>query len=132
MGLLPILAVPFVTLPFLLAQRRLGPEGAGLIGALPSTLPLILIGTALVAGDHAAGTLALSTAAHVPIQVAFAVVFARAMYRLGPAFGLALGSTAFVLLSAALAQVTLAVGRLVAVPELLLGPRMMSRTEFAP
>ena len=118
---IPVLAVPFLTLAFLLAQRRLGPHGAGLVGGLPSTLPIILVGTAIVAGDGAASRLALSTGAHIPIQVAFALVFAVVMGRAGIAAGLVVGIGVFVALSVVLAHAPLELGVLAAVPVLLAG-----------
>lgn len=127
MEFVPVVVVPFVALAFVLAKRRLGPEAAGLVGALPFTLPLILVGTAVAGGDAAASVLGFSTAAHVPIQVTFAVVFAAGARRWGAAAGLAVGVAVFAALSVLLAWSDLAVGVALALPALVAALRWMPR-----
>ena len=50
-----------------------GPSAAGWLAAIPTTLPIGILAVAAELGDQAGAAMALSAAAHVGAQVAFAV-----------------------------------------------------------
>ena len=89
-----LLIAPVVMVAAALAERRLGPSAAGWVAALPVSFGVAMVAVALDSGDGPAATMALGAAAHVPAQVALAVVFAAVLMRSGLLAGLAAGALA--------------------------------------
>ncbi|WP_433067164.1 hypothetical protein [Dactylosporangium sp. CS-033363] len=104
-----------------LAERRLGPSAAGWVAALPVSLAVAVTAVGLRAGPGAASAMAYSAAGHLPAQVGFAVLFALVLARRGLVAGLAAGTGAYV----ALAWMPAVVGIALAVPALVLAPRLI-------
>ncbi len=127
MWLLPALTAPVVMLLALQAQRRLGPEAAGLVGALPMTMPIAVLAVAASLGDPGASAFALAAATHVPAQVVFGVVFAAVMRRRGPLRGLAAGVASFAAASWAISFIPTPEAVILAVPALAAGPVLLGR-----
>jgi hypothetical protein len=125
-----VLLVPLVSAPTVVAlagaaERRFGSSAAGWTSAIPTTLPVAILGVAAELGDRAGATLALSAAAHVGAQVAFAVVFALMLGRFGVLVSLAAGAATFAALSVVLHPVPAPLAAALAVPALLLAPRLL-------
>jgi uncharacterized membrane protein (GlpM family) len=125
MWLFPALAAPLVMYAALMVQRRGGAQAAGLVGALPLTMPVAVLAVALALGDRAASTFALAAASRVPAQVVFGIVFATAMRRHGPAAAVIAGVASFAAASWLLAFVSPHAAVAIAVPALLAGPRIL-------
>ncbi|WP_433219992.1 hypothetical protein ACQP00_16740 [Dactylosporangium sp. CS-047395] len=121
MALVPVLLAPFLMALATLAERRLGPSAAGWVAALPVSLAVAVTAVGLRAGPGAASAMAYSAAGHVPAQVGFAVVFALALARRGLIAGLAAGTGAYFVL----AWMPAVVGLALAVPALVLAPRLI-------
>jgi hypothetical protein len=126
MVFLSLLAAPVVMVAAALTERRLGPSAAGWVAALPVSFAVATVAVAVDAGDATARTVALSAAAHVPAQVAFAVVFAAVLVRRGLLLGGAAGALAYLACSLLLAGVPTALAIAAAVPALLLAPGLIA------
>ncbi len=120
-----VLLAPVVMAAAALIERRLGPSAAGWVAALPVAFAVAVVAVSLDAGGGAAGTMALSAAAHVPAQVAFGVVFAAVLMRRGLLAGAAAGTAAYVACSLLLVDVPAALAVAAALPVLALAPRLM-------
>ena len=117
MVLAPLLAAPAVMLAATAAERRYGATVAGLVGAAPVALAVVILSV----GD---GAVAASAAAHVVAQVAFAVAFALVVVRHGGTVG-ALAGAAYAAVSALVEFVPAAVALAAALPALLIAPRVL-------
>jgi hypothetical protein len=126
MVLVSLLIAPAVMAAAALAERRLGPSAAGWVAALPASFAVALVAVAIDSGDGPAATMALSAAAHVPAQVAFALAFAAALMRRGLLAGLVSGALAYLTCSLLLADVPEALAVALALPALAFGPRLIA------
>jgi len=108
------------------AERRWGSPAAGWLAAIPTTLPIAILAVAAEFGDRAGSQLALSAAAHVGAQVAFAVTFALLLRRWGLLVGLACGAAMFGALSLVINTLPAPVAVLFALPALAFGPRLFA------
>ena len=88
MVLAPLLAAPAVMFVATAAERRFGAAVAGLVGAAPVALAVVILSV----GD---GAVAASAAAHVIAQVAFAVAFALVVVHRGGVVGALAGVAAY-------------------------------------
>jgi hypothetical protein len=118
MVLAPLLAAPAVMFAATAAERRYGAAVAGLVGAAPVALAVVILSV----GD---GAVAMSAAAHVVAQVAFAVAFALVVVRRGAIVGAPAGAGAYAVVSAGVEFVPAAVATAAAFPALLLAPRLL-------
>ena len=100
------------------AERRYGATVAGLVGAAPVALAVVILSV----GD---GAVAASAAAHVVAQVAFAVAFALVVVRHGGIPGAVAGAGAYAAVSALVEFVPAAVALAAALPALLIAPRVL-------
>lgn len=125
MVLISLLIAPVVMAAAAVVERRLGPSAAGWVAALPVSFAVAVLAVTFDAGEHTARTMALSTAAHVPAQVAFAVVFAAVLTRRGLIIGGAAGALAYVACSIALAGAPQMLVIAAAIPVLALAPRLI-------
>jgi hypothetical protein len=107
------------------AERRFGPAVAGWIGAMPTTIVIVMLVVGADLGRHAASTLASSAAAHVSAQVAFAVAFAAVVGPRGGATALLAGTAAFAALSLVIAEIPTVLAIAASLPALVLGPRLV-------
>ena len=76
-------------------ERRLGPSAAGWVAALPVSFAVAVVTVTLDAGTATASTMALS-AATIPAQVMFGIVFAAVLTRRGLGLGTVAGAFAYV------------------------------------
>jgi hypothetical protein len=114
MVLAPLLAAPVLMLLVAFIERRLGPAVAGVIAAMPLSISIIVV--ALGADGP---PVAMSAAAHVGAQVAFALAFAAVIVRRGPLAGAVAATAAFTAVSLAIALVPAWVAIACAAPALL-------------
>jgi hypothetical protein len=77
--LFPLLLAPSAMVAVSTAERRFGPAVAGWLNAAPLSITIAVLAVAADRGSPAAAAVALSAAAHVPAQVAFAVTFAAVL-----------------------------------------------------
>lgn len=126
MVLISLLIAPSLMVAASSVERRLGPSAAGWVAALPLSLAVAVAAVTFDAGAHAAGTVALSAATHVPAQVAFAVVFAAVLTRRGLLAGVAAGALAYLSLSIGLAGAPSLLALAAAIPAVALAPRLMT------
>ena len=118
MVIAPLLAAPAVMLAATAAERRFGATVAGMVGAAPVALAVVILSV----GD---GAVAASAAAHVVAQVAFAVAFALVIVRRGGTVGALAGVAAYAGVSALVEFVPPALAIAAAIPALLLAPRLL-------
>ncbi len=118
MVIAPLLAAPAVMFAATAAERRYGAAVAGLVGAAPVALAVVILSV----GD---GAVAASAAAHVIAQVAFAVAFALVVVRRGGVVGALAGVVAYAVLSAVIEFLPAAVATAAALPALALAPRLL-------
>jgi hypothetical protein len=118
MVIAPLLAAPAVMFAATAAERRYGAAVAGLVGAAPVALAVVIVSV----GD---GAVAASAAAHVIAQVAFAVAFALVVVRRGGLAGVAAGSVAYAAVSAVIECVPPALAIVAAIPSLLVAARRL-------
>jgi hypothetical protein len=128
----PLLLAPAVMLAAGLIESRLGAAAAGWAAALPVSFSVAVVAVTLEAGTAATSTLALSAAAHVPAQVAFALAFAHALTRRGLVPGIAAGVLAYVAASLVLAAAPAALALSAAVAALALAPRVLTGERARP
>jgi hypothetical protein len=121
-----LLVAPVVVAAAAVIDRRLGPSAAGWVAALPASLGVAVVAVTLDAGDDTAGTMTLSAAAHVPAQVAFAVVFAAVLTHRDLLLGGAAGTLAYVVCSLGLARVPVALAVALAVPAIAVVPGLVT------
>jgi hypothetical protein len=126
MVLVSLLIAPALMAAAASVERRLGPSAAGWVAALPLSLAVAVAAVTFDAGGHAAWTVALSAATHVPAQVAFAVVFAAVLTRRGLLAGVAAGALAYLVLSIGLAGAPNPLALAAAIPAVVLAPRLMT------
>ncbi|MEU7868980.1 hypothetical protein [Dactylosporangium sp. NPDC049140] len=124
MVLIPVLLAPLVMALAALAERRAGAAAAGWVAALPVSLAVAVTAVGLTSGPHDARAMALSAAAHVPGQVAFAVALARAGG--GAAVRLAAGTAAYVVCTFALLWLPMPVAVALGIPALAAGRRLVA------
>jgi hypothetical protein len=120
-----LLLAPALMATAALIGRRLGPSAAGWVVALPVSFAVAVVAVTLDAGARTASAMALSAGAHVPAQIAFAVVFAGALSRRGLLAGASGGTLAYVACGVALMDVPDALVLVGAVPALAFAPRLM-------
>ncbi|MFG2041593.1 hypothetical protein [Dactylosporangium sp. NPDC048998] len=125
MILIPLLLAPAVMAAAALIERRLGPSAAGWVAALPLAFAVAVAAVTVDANPQAAGSMALSAAAHVPAQVVLGVVLARVLRRRGLISGAVCGASAYVICSFVVHQVPAALAVAVAVGALAVAPRLM-------
>jgi hypothetical protein len=95
------------------------------VAALPIGFTITSVAVSVDAGAGAASAMALSAAAHVPAQLAFAVVFASVLARRGPVAGAGAGVLAYVGGSLAVAPLPAAAAVALALPALVVAPRLI-------
>jgi hypothetical protein len=120
-----LLVAPVVMAAAALVER-LGPAAAGWVAALPISFSVAVLAVTLDAGERAAGTMALSAAAHVPAQAVFAIVFAAVLTRRGLLLGGTAGTLGYVACSLGIAGLPSALIVTSAVPVLALAPRLIT------
>ena len=129
MVIAPLLAAPAVMFAATAAERRYGAAVAGLVGAAPVALAVVILSV----GD---GAVAASAAGHVVAQVAFAVAFALVVVRHGGITGAVAGAGAYAAVSALVEFVPAPIAIAAALPALLIAPRALpehaSETGAAP
>ena len=118
MVIAPLFAAPAVMFAATAAERRYGATVAGLVGAAPVALAVVILSV----GD---GAVAASAAAHVVAQVAFAVAFALVVVRHGGIAGAAAGAGAYAAVSALVEFVPAAIAIAAALPALFVAPRAL-------
>ena len=123
--LVPLFSAPTVVALAGAAERRWGSSAAGWLAAFPTTLPIAVLAVAAELGDQAGSTLALSAAAHVGAQVAFAVTFAFVLGRRNVVVGLAAGAFAFACGSLVIRTLPASVAAAAAIPLLAFAPRLL-------
>jgi len=123
--LVPLFSAPTVVALAGAAERRWGSSAAGWLAAFPTTLPIAVLAVAAELGDRAGSTLALSAAAHVGAQVAFAVTFALLLARRNVVVGLAAGALAFACGSLVIRTLPAPVAAAAAIPLLAFAPRLL-------
>jgi hypothetical protein len=122
--LISLVSAPTVMVVATAAERQLGSSVAGWIAALPTTLPIAILAVGVELGDRAGAALALSAAAHVGAQVAFAVSFAAVMRRRGAVVGLTAGAASFGCLSMLVGLIPAPAAAAAAFPALFVGPKL--------
>ena len=105
-------------------ERRTGPALAGLLGAAPLTITLVVIG----ADRETGAAIAAHAGAHVVAQVPFFLAFAAVVTRRGVLAGVAAGAAAFAVVSLPVATVGVGVATAAAVPALFLAARASTST----
>ena len=90
MVLAPLLAAPAVMFVATAAERRFGAAVAGVVGAAPVALAIVILSVGADLGPRRARR-SRTAAAHVVAQVAFAVAFALVVARRGGGAGLLAG-----------------------------------------
>jgi hypothetical protein len=108
-----------------IVERRLGASAAGWVAALPIAFAVAAIAVGVDMGERAAAMIALSAAGHVAAQVAFAVGFVAALRSCGLLVGLLAGATCYAVASLVLAGIPPAAAAAMAIPALLVGPRLL-------
>ena len=103
--LVSLLLAPALMATAALIGRRLGPSAAGWVVALPVSFAVAVVAVTVDAGARTASVMALSAGAHVPAQIAFAVVFAGVLTRRGLLVGAGGGTLAYVACGVALMDV---------------------------
>jgi hypothetical protein len=132
MVLVSLLLAPGVMAFAAVVERRLGPSAAGWVAALPVSFSIAVLAVTFDGGAGAARAMALSAAAHVPAQVAFGLVFALVLTRHGLLAGGAAAALAYVAGSIAVAGLPPALAVAVAVPALVLAPRLVGASRPRP
>ncbi len=107
-------------------EQRHGSSAAGWVAALPLTFAVAVVAVDLDGGAGPAGRFALSAGAHVPAQVAFAVVLVRVMNHCGLLLGAVAGTAAYLVVALVVGPVPAALAVAAAVPALVAGSRGLS------
>ena len=89
--MIALAAAPLLMLFLGAVERRSGPALAGLLGAAPLTIALVVVG----ADREAGAEIAAHAGAHVVAQVPFFLAFAAVVTRRGVLAGVAAGAAAF-------------------------------------
>jgi hypothetical protein len=127
-----LLLAPAVMATASVIERRQGAAAAGWVAALPVSFAVAVVAVTLEAGTAPERAMALSAAAHVPAQVAFAVAFAAVLTHRGLFLGVAAGALVYVACSVALADAPNALMVTGAIPALALAPRVMTDERARP
>ncbi len=129
--LLPTLVTPFVLYLALLAQRRAGPEAAGLVAALPVQLAIGGVGVAMGLGNAATATFGLVASTYLAAQVAYGVAFATGVRKGGASIALLGSLGTYALLTLLLHAVAPAIAAGVGAIALIIGTRAVQPSRQA-
>ena len=113
--MIALAAAPLLMLFLGAVERRSGPALAGLLGAAPLTIALVVVGSDREAGAE----IAAHAGAHVVAQVPFFLAFAAVVTRRGVLAGVAAGAAAFALVSLPVASAGVGLATAAAIPALL-------------
>jgi hypothetical protein len=125
MVLVSLLIAPVLMYAAIRAEQRRGACAGGWVAALPVSISVGAVVVTSDSGARVAQELLWSTAAHVGAQVVFGVGYASALRRGGALRGLACGIACYGACSVLIAEVPDVLAAGIAIPALLLAPRLL-------